>query len=158
GNVVAFAVNEAREGNTSLNPDPDANDNVMHTYCFPGAPCANAGLTNLQIAVDAFDFSGDLIAMGVRERRQNATDLNGDGDLGDVVMEVHRLSTGVTTNTAKAAYRGIAKVSGNYVAFRVPERSQNKVDLNGDGDIRDLIVTVFDAAMNTSTSTGRAVH
>lgn len=158
GQVVAFRVSEAAEGDTSLNPEPDASDRVAHVYCLPLAPCAAAGLTNLALAAESVDLGADLVTVAVRERRQGGLDLNGDLDRGDIVLHTRRLSTGLTTNTGKAVYRGVHKISGSYVAFRIPERSQGRADLNGDGDVRDLVVHALDTLTSTTVNTGRSVQ
>lgn len=158
GQVVAFRVSEAAEGDTSFNPDPDASDRVAHVYCLPGAPCASPALTNLAIAAETIGLTADFVTVAVRERRQANADLNADLDRGDIVLHTYRLSTGVTTNTGKAIYRGVHKASANYVAFRIPERNQGRVDLNSDGDTRDLVVHVLDASTNTVVNTGRSVQ
>jgi len=66
---------------------------------------------------------------------------------------------GTTTNTGLAAI-GPPVIDGNLMAFRVSEAGQG-VNLNGDADMTDFVVHVFDASLPVSatnpTNTGLAV-
>jgi hypothetical protein len=158
GPVVAFLVSEARQGPLPLNPDIDFSDLVLHLYCLSSPPCTSTGVINLGVdASGGFTLAGDLIAFGMREHNQANINLNPpDADTSDVVAQVYRISTNTRTNTG-LALRGHMRVAGNFVAIVVPERSQNNTDLNGDGDAKDSVMHVYDAAHGTVTNLGRAV-
>ena len=69
------------------------------------------------------------------------TDLNGDGDVLDEIVQVHDLSTGVTTSTGLALHSTDTPLTfhleGDVVLFCVSEFDQG-ADLNGDQDLDDL--------------------
>jgi len=162
GNVVAFLVSEEAQ-NLSLNPDPDKSDLVLNLYCLNPTPCVAAGLINVALAapnpfgIDPFfNLSGDLVAISVPEKSQNAAILNGDTDRTDRVAHIYQISTGTVINTMRAVQR-TPRIAGNFVAIGVPERRQNKIDLNGDGDLSDIVVQIYDVGTSTLTNTARAV-
>jgi len=86
-------------------------------------------------------MSDEVLAFRTRESDQGATDLNGDGDAVDYVVQLHDLSTGVTTNLELATTDTIA-VAETTVAFRVFESQHGMTDLNGDGDASDVVLFV----------------
>ncbi len=160
GNAVAFVVSEVGQGGASLNGDPDVGDKVMHLFCLPGAPCPFPGATT-NLALDAgggFALGSDLLAFGVRERSQGINLNAGVGDLDqtDVVVQVLRLSTGVLVNTGLAS-EGAVQVADPFVAFVVPEKRQNATSLNGDADVKDLVMHVWNATSATAVNLQRAV-
>src|SRR4030095_7823596 len=71
-------------------------------------------------------------------------DLNADGDRDDLVVEVHDLDTGITSNLARATV-GIAGIDDALVAFVVFESMQGQ-DLNGDLDADDVLLQIHDLA------------
>jgi len=161
--VAAFVVSEQAQGGISQNGDNDAGDAVMDLYCFAGAPCVTSGLIELHIdAGGGFTLQGDLLAFRTREKAQgpgssptgslNTPDL----DARDTVIQYYRISTGVLRNTKLA---GVARVRivGDVLAFGVPERLQNRTPLNGDADVRDMVLTLFDTVTQTITNTGQAL-
>lgn len=151
GRFVAFQVNEVRQGNTDFNGDGDAVDHVLHLYD------ADLGTyTNLRLAVTGvFMVVGDTIAFKVLESSQGV-DLNGDGDLMDEVLHVHRISTGDTVNT-RLAVRGVLVADG-IVACTVDESAQDSTDFNGDGDALDHVLHVALISSGTFSNLGYAVR
>ncbi len=161
-NRLAIAVSEADQGGQDLNGDGDATDEVIHLY-------SAGGIRNLGLAVfdagsgqTALKLRGDLLAFGVSESGHNGADLNGDSDAADYVMHLYRISTGLTTNLAKALTGGLIvnrhfNIYGDLVAFPVREFSQGAV-LNGDGDMLDDIQHVHDASTGTTYDLGLAIQ
>jgi cysteine-rich repeat protein len=96
--------------------------------------------------------AGHLVAYLVSESAAGR-DLNGDGDTFDTVLHVYDAATTSITNVGFAAEDAVA--GERTVAFRVPESSQG-ADLNGDGDLLDTIILVFDPTSGTVRSTGLA--
>ncbi len=94
GTLVAFLVSESGQGGTNLNSDGDSNDAVVHVFD------AAAGVTtNLGLAAAKVDLDGGLLAFAVSESGQGdegGTDLNSDGDSGDLVVHVAVLDTSNT--------------------------------------------------------------
>ena len=164
GNLVAFLTPEAAQGNTDLNRDGDTLDRVLQVY-----DAATAKLTNVKQAAEEFVMgtqpascgSGPVIAFRTSEAAQGNTDLNGDGDTSDDVLQVYVPGVGVT-NTREAVTRCNIEacnprqpylVQGDTVKFLTYEGDQNQ-DLNGDGTTTDLILQIFDACRGTLTTAG----
>ena len=151
GNIVLLNVFESKEGaGTDFNGDGDSTDQVAHYY-----DTTTGILTNIGIASIAFSLDGNIIALSVTESRQGNTDLNGDGDTSDNVLQYHDIGTGITTNVGIATGI-IPNISGNFISFTVPESSQGNLDLNGDGDTSDNIVHIHDIASAITTNLGLA--
>ena len=72
------------------------------------------------------------------ELAQGNTDLNGDGDVIELVFHVYDVSSGTTTNVGLAAYD--IQLDGNTITFLVSESFQGSTDLNGDGDSSDSVL------------------
>jgi hypothetical protein len=156
GNTVAFLVSEPGQ-NQLLNPDADNRDSVLHLYCLSSPPCVSLGAINTQKAAGkGFTFAGDFVAFKIPERGQLGLDLTGDGDTGDQVVHVYRVSTNTVTNTGFST-SGTPRIEGSFVALRVRERNQGTADLNGDGDKNDAVMHVYNITANTTTNTQRAV-
>src|SRR5262245_9806510 len=143
--VVAFAASIAQ------------GDAILHVYCLTAGKCdVDPGLLNLQQdASGGFALSDNLIAFGTQEANQHI-DLNGDQDQFDVVVQYRRFSDAATTNT-HLAVQGQILVDEPFLAFAVPEIRQGHGDLNGDGDVRDLVVHTFDTSTGTPDDLRRAV-
>lgn len=94
-------------------------------------------------------------AFATVEALQGLTDLNGDADILDTVLQIVALGSGVVTNVGIDASGPLA-CGGNRFAFGVSE-SAEAADLNGDGDQIDTVLHVYDAATATLTNVGRAV-
>ncbi len=84
------------------------------------------------------------------EAQQGHTDLNGDGDANDVVLQVLDLGSGIVTNVGVDASGALA-CSGDVFVFGVSEAAQGNADRNGDGDTFDQVLAAYNA--NTATLT-----
>src|SRR6185503_17361808 len=96
---------------------------------------------------------GDVCVLPVHEYSQGLSDLNGDGDTSDVVGFVVDAGSGAVINSHLA-------LSPNYspyyvrvmhgptraviVAFEPSQAGAPNADLNGDGDVLDVVPVVFD--------------
>ncbi|MBI3784003.1 MAG: hypothetical protein HY270_11440, partial [Deltaproteobacteria bacterium] len=147
-------------GGVSLNGDSDATDEVVHYW--PGS----GSVQNLQCAATDVALSSTQLAALVSECGQaggqtngcssGGTDLNGDGDAADTVVEVHAVSAGAGTcssptwtNLQQAA--DTLAVAGNHVVFITPEAAQGAGSLNSapgstDNDSNDRVLQVYNAA------------
>jgi len=139
GGMVAVQVREEEEG-TDLNGDADTADKVLLLHEVAGGLPTNLGLASGG-STWVLAMSDEVLAFRTRESDQGATDLNGDGDAVDYVVQLHDLSTGVTTNLELATTDTIA-VAETTVAFRVFESQHGMTDLNGDGDASDVVLFV----------------
>ena len=132
-----------------LNGDGDTSDAVVH-LSQAGGPVQNLGQ-----AATAIALSPQWLAALVQEAAQGNTDLNGDGDTSDTVLEVHPVSSGSWTNVHQAA--DAVDASGVVVAFITPEAAQG-VDLNGDGDTDDRVLQLYYADSNELINVGQAAE
>ncbi|MBY0276359.1 hypothetical protein K2Z84_13520 [Candidatus Binatia bacterium] len=119
----------------SLNGDADTKDQVVQ-LALAGGPSQNLGL-----AATAVALSPTIVAALASEAAQGGTDLDGDGDASDAVLEVRGLGESAWTNVARAADAFVT--SGSRVAFLVPEAAQKNSDLNGDRDAQDRVVHLY---------------
>ena len=136
-----------------LNGDGDAVDAVVHLWRGPGS------VMNLGCAGTAISLSPTWVAALVPEAGQGATDLNGDGDTDDTVVQVHRVAgpfgsgcTGPASSwlnlmqAADVVQTADVPIGGgsvlSVVAMITPEAAQ-RADLNGDGDTTDRVLQLF---------------
>lgn len=151
GNLAAVAVSESAQGYADLNGDGDTADQVMHVYNL-----GTRASTNLRLASrSSFDLEGSLLAIPVSEVAQGRTDLNGDGDIGDVVLHIFDNVAGAVSNLNLAVSSEI-EMEGGVLAFVVRESQQGSADLNGDGDVSDSVIHVFNG--DTAVVTNLGLH
>ena len=82
-------------------------------------------------------------------------DLNGDGDTSDTIAHLHDAATGLTRNTGLS---GAAMFLGGSALFVFVHETSQGCDLNGDGDLLDEVVHVYDIASQQTTNLGMAAH
>src|SRR5262249_51030370 len=117
-----------RPGGVDLNADGDTTDEVVHLWAGTGAPL------NLGRAATAGAVPDRCPAARVAGAGQGHTDLNGDGDAADAVVEIAPLTatTGADwVNLRQAADSQAADsldVAGGVVAFITPESAQGSQD------------------------------
>ena len=151
GSRLVFAVSESSQGGTDLNGDGDAEDDVLHVHDLELGTTAS-----LELAINFYFLSGSLLIVGVSEASQGGQDLNGDSDAEDLVLHLHDLETGTTTNMGVATGTAFS-LFGHWLLFQVPESSQGNQDLNGDGDAEDPALHVHDLETGTTTNLKLAV-
>lgn len=100
---VAALVSESGEGSGSLNGDPDATDDVVAIR-----PIGVGAWSDTSQAADRLVTCGPVFAFLTPEAAQSATDLNGDGDPNDRVLQIVVAATGTLINTGQAAGRSSA--------------------------------------------------
>ena len=139
---IALEVREADQGGVDLNGDGVVSpyDRVLHLYDSASNTTLNLQLSTSSDSLDFVDFAfvNEVLVVPAGERTH---DLNGDGDTSDSVLQKVDMN-GNITNTGVSARELV--VSGDRVAFRVREGSQGSTDLNGDGDIADHAMGVYD--------------
>jgi hypothetical protein len=144
---LALLVAEADQGG-DLNGDGDTKDRVVHVHKLPADETVSLGLAGLVawVRCQACDVSQAPLVLLVSEADQGA-DLNGDGDMRDHVLHVHRPSTGETANVRLAGYPEVfpfgGDASGDWLILEAYEAGQN-ADLNGDGDKGDMVLHLAD--------------
>ncbi len=156
--LIAFLVGELAQGETDLNGDGDASDDVLHVYYATTGAIVN---TRLAVAhgigrdVSSYTYpvmpvvAGDGIALLAGEREQGETDLNLDGDSADAVLYLIEPRSGEILNLELAAATVLGpfgarnpiwlQLDGQHVTFVAGESEQGGVDLNGDGDADDQV-------------------
>jgi hypothetical protein len=149
---LTIRVDEKYQGAKDLNRDGDANDLVLHVYDLESGAVTNLGL-DAHVKYPSH-VSGGRIAFSVSESGQGGFDLNRDGDADDVVLHVHDLEQGTTTNLGLAAQDCL--FLPDHLVFLVDEADQGLTDFTGDGDRLDDVIFVASLATGTSTSLGFA--
>ena len=127
---VAAIVSEPAEGDggTDLNGDGDKLDGVAQVH-----PVTGGAWTSTGFAADTIKFCGSVLAFITPEAAQNATDLNGDHDAVDRVLQLYVPATGVRINTGQAAEEIVC--NDQVVAFRTSEAAQGNSDLELGGQL-----------------------
>jgi uncharacterized protein YodC (DUF2158 family) len=136
GGGLAFTVPEAAQGDGSLNGDADTADWVVHVW--NGTSVGSLGFDGTSLV----PRRGGGVAFAVYEGAQGNTDLNGDGDTGDQVQFAASGTTAANLGYAVDPFRTVA-LAGGGLAFIVSEPAQGGADLNGDGDIADDALFVW---------------
>lgn len=133
----------------SLNPaaDADTDDQVVQLWDVA------SGVQSLGLAASAVVLSATHVAALADEQAQGGTDLNGDGDATDDVVHVRALSAGSWTNVGETA--DTIEACGTLFPFITPESAQG-ADRNGDGDLADRVLQVWDAATSSLHDTALA--
>ncbi|HUM00078.1 MAG TPA: thrombospondin type 3 repeat-containing protein [Mycobacterium sp.] len=142
-----------------MNGDGDTSDRVLQVF-----DTETGKLTNVkQAAADLVVGAQQLVAFRTPEASQGVTDLNGDGDKTDNVLQVFDAATGGILNSEQAVTpcrleacdpRVPYRVLNDTVRFLTLECDQHGsvisagcptggTDLNGDGDADDLVVQVL---------------
>ena len=131
-----------------LNGDNDTDDQTLHVYDISADSATNVGLA----AGNQFHLEVNLVAFEVLEVNQAGTDLNNDTDATDSVVHVYDAAADVTAN-AQLATSGFqeAELDGTRLVFRVVESAQGNTDLNGDADMSDTVVHIYDASTDEAT-------
>ena len=147
---LSALVSEAADGHTDYNGDGDATDGVVQVH-----PTGSGSWTNVRQAADVVDIRGSSVTFLTPESAQG-TDLNGDGDRADRVLQQYDAATETLRSTGLAAEEFVLG-NGGLVAFRTLEASQGGRDLNGDDDTADGVLQVFDAVTGQLLNTQQAV-
>ena len=155
GDFAVFLVNERSQGETDLNADGDVLDTVAMVYDARTVSVRNLGLAVIGFGRGrlALSSGANRLFLGVSETMQGATDLNGDGLLGEV-LHVHDLLDPATRNLGQSTEGGAMRVTPNSLGLFVKETGA--ADLNGDGDATDLVFHTFEWANGTFVNSGLA--
>ncbi len=178
GDVVVFTTAEAKQGATDLNGDGDATDRVLQAYAAtsgtprPCSPTSGASCTTgvrqpaaeFVVGEETVTHCGTvrLVAFRTLESEAGNTDLNGDGDTSDGVMQVYDLVSGALQNSGAAVSpctipecdpRTPYKVEGGKVRFLTNEPDQGNQDLTGDGSL-GLALQLYDFCNDVTTVIG----
>lgn len=169
---VGALVSEAGDG-VDYNGDGDLFDAVVQTHAENAAP---GTWHNTAQAGDTLALAGDVVIFATRETDQGASDLNGDGDTSDRVLQVYDVAAQAllpcTPLSGATCTAGVRQPAAEFVvgeetvthcgtlrlvAFRTSEAEAGNTDLNGDGDTSDGVLQVYDLVSGTLQNTGAAV-
>jgi len=148
---LAFIADEAAQ-QADLNGDGDQLDGVAQVW--QGA----LPLTNLSIAtyggslMAALDGGGLALVAYEPGEGPGGTDLNGDGDTGDVVPQIFTGSLPLINLAVAQDAQPVLALSGGDAAFLADEFSQ-QADLNGDGDQNDVVPQWWSGSLPPTNST-----
>ncbi len=160
GNRAVILVNENDVG-LDLTGDGDQLDLVPHV-CESGSITVLGSMPARQPPSGSGNWpvpviAGSLVVIAVCEDDKGA-DLNGDGDMTDVVPSVYDLDTQQVTNLGFAitetTFNGSFLLSdGDLVSVTAYEPDQG-ADMNGDGDLVDRVLMVYDHSTQQVTNLG----
>jgi hypothetical protein len=148
--IAAYESSSGSGQSADLNGDGDTFDMVACVHSFASGTTQSLGL-----AAGSAEVAPGRLAFGVSELAQGNTDLNGDGDQGDVVLFTHGLQPGQAWNTGVA---GIPIGFAGTTLVAVADESDEGLDLNGDGDLIDFVLHRFDPLLQTGANEGLAVN
>jgi len=100
--IVAFRTGEAAQGDGPLNGDGDTSDGVLHVYDFPSKTLINVGQAVIPCRLEICDpttpyrVDGGTVKFLTLESEQ-AQDLDGNGVVGDLVLQSFDVCTRVTS-------------------------------------------------------------
>ena len=143
GGMLGYLATEFGEGD--LNGDGDEGDLVPHVYDPGAGASSNVGIAASSL-LDLAALEGGEFAFIANEGWEGA-DLNGDGDTFDNVAHVYDPATDVTANLGLGALSGLSltALDGGRLGLAPWEDAQG-ADLNGDGDMSDFVLHVYDPA------------
>ncbi len=149
------------------NGDGDMTDQVARIY---DTALSSAGFNVITRAADAVRASGDYVVMTTSEADEGTTDLNGDADATDLILEAYdadcasgpdsacRVNTvALATDLFEIGERDTGSCGAlQLVGFTVSEADEGATDLNGDGDSLDNVLHVLDLLTGVTKNTGRS--
>jgi hypothetical protein len=134
-------------------------DNSSFEVSSTNSGATNSSATNLGISALAITGADDLRLVAVTEVGQRV-DLNGDGDRLDAVLHVYDAVAGTLENLGLAVTGTPGPrarlVADGRAAFTVDEAAQG-ADLDGDGDLLDRMLHLFDVRKPTIENLGFAL-
>jgi len=171
-NRATFIVSEAAEAARDLNGDGDAEDFLLHIADLSTLTTLNTGLsgsfTYRTVQAPLLRPNDGRVVLPVREDREGR-DLNRDGDMQDMVLQVIDVRSGRSRNTgfavATVPLSAMSRPAPYSFQYELPLLIRGQglqsalvqeagVDLNGDGDTSDLVLQLFDVVSGKITNTG----
>ncbi len=145
---AAILSSEADDGGVDRNGDGVATDTVARIV-----DGATGAVTETGLAASAVSISAQVACIAANEATQGQGSLNGDADIDDDVLFVRDLASNQQTNAGIAVNPSSLAAAGSHCVFTTPELLEaGSPDLNGDGDLFDDALGVYDAATATPTS------
>lgn len=142
-----FLVDEREQG-SDLNGDGDELDVVFEFWDPRTEQVVETGLV-----VSAIRVVGGHWLLSVYERAVGE-DLNGDGDMADTIAHLYEPVIRTSTNLGLAVQEAVG--SADELLFTLVEVSSG-IDLNGDGDKSDVVLSRYEVASGTATNLATAL-
>ena len=154
GGLLFALVNEAEQNSGDLNGDGDAADNVVHMIDPVTGVVTNLGVSGTM----TFARNDVCVAWAVSETEEGGTDLNGDGDAGDLVLAVYDPTLPVSAANPQVTSLSVSSFSaiegsGTIFGF-VSSELEDFQDLNADADLDDFVPRTFDVVSQTVFNPG----
>ncbi len=147
-------VSEFEQGQTILNGDGDFMDSVLFVHDVTTTAQANVGYECASASFDAthsFAVDAGLVVFRYSEAGQGVSG-NGDADMDDAVYAVYDIAAATLTNTGFAGPQYSLALDDGYVAFLVVEWQQGNTDLNGDADMDDWVLHLYDHSLQATSN------
>jgi len=148
GDRLAVAIDEPSQ-REDLNGDGDELDRIVHLLDPVLETSTNLGFDAFSLA----EAGGQLVV--ARVDFESGNDWNGDGDQLDLVQFVWNPETGELENTGVAAGPDLRGAGDSSFLFEAVE-SDDGQDRNGDGDLDDLVYTLYDLEARRTIGLGLA--
>ena len=144
------------EFTSDLNGDGDRNDfSVFRVYDVGTDTIVSSNLATDLALLHALD--GRWLVQAI-EFDSGRRDLNGDGDDNDLVFHSFDATNGIVDNLGVSSRRGTFSAFDDHRALLPIEESSMSLDLNGDGDMGDVVVHVYDTRTGEVQNTGLATR
>ncbi|MBI5416359.1 hypothetical protein HZA55_00190 [Candidatus Poribacteria bacterium] len=146
-NIISFISNE-QNMRIDLNKDGDKIDSVVGYY----------DVLNKKLNIISYSYFIPSLNEGIVSfitfEGYAGLDLNFDGDRNDFILQYFDINNNLLTNTKLIAYGNVKKQKEN-ICFDVQEYVINK-DLDGDGDLEDLVVNCYNIQTRSIINTESA--
>ena len=153
--LFVVPVFEPDQGGTDLNGDGDGNDLVVHVLDPLAGALQNTGLggSGRDGLSPAAASLGEYMLLFTDEA--DGRDRNQDGDTSDVLPVLYPRAGGriLEPGVAVNPFGGGASPAGGLLALAVSEAQENR-DLNGDGDLDDVLAHTFEPALERLRNLG----
>jgi hypothetical protein len=146
-NLMAIQVSESENGDKDLNGNGTATDDVLALYNI-----STKQKTILNVTGRAPKWAGGKLYFEQPEVMAGK-DLNGDGDVRDLVLCVYDPKTAQVTSLGAECSAGY-EVVGDWIATMTSEAGQGNKDLNGDKDLLDTVVELYQISAHRWLNTG----
>lgn len=147
-NLVALQAAEADNGDTDLNKNGTATEDILTIY---NPATKQKTLLNITGRMPTWGPGGKLYFGQPEAAAQK--DLNGDGDARDLVLGSWDAKTGQVENLGAECSAGF-KVTGDWIAVTMSEAGQGARDLNADRDTNDAVVQLYQVSAKRWINTG----
>lgn len=151
--VIAYIAYEYYVGR-DLNGDGDTSDRILAYYDISTSSAIYTTEQPYRLYGNSPTISQGVITF-IADENNDARDLNGDGDMCDLVLAYYDIFTDSATYTSEQPYGSDGNsldISEGLISFIAKEYYVGR-DLNGDGDKMDNILAYYDISTDSATYT-----